>query len=173
MVVASGTCLSWEKERIDLRRWAVDEEWFSLSPGNSARGDSPVSESRADIASAPATGTFLFSARCSFSGTDLSTEGQQVETRNKASFLCFWLIAKLDRWCFECNLNRWTSILVLNTPILAWAASFHSLCVINLLQNKKSQVKLILRGGKLATGIEISVHPGSEVVPSTWGINYL
>jgi len=34
-------------------------------------------------------------------------------------------------------------------------------------------VKLVLMAGKLATGVEISVCSGSEVVPSSWGIKYL
>lgn len=166
-------CLE-RRKGTDLRRWAVEEEWFSLFPANSGRGDSPVPEPQGWHGfSASSLALFFFSAKYSFSGTDLSSEGQQAETRNKASSLCFWPIAKWDHWSSEGNLNWWTSVSVLNTPVLPSAASFHSLCVINMLQNKKSQVKVILMAGKLATGVGISVRAGSEVVPRPWGVKHL
>lgn len=159
MVLAS-VILSWEKRQI----WGGD---LVLPPLLETAGEvTGLSQSPGlTLLQCWLTGNFMFSSGCCFSGTDLYAEGQWAETRNKASFLHSWLIAQWDR--SECSLNRWTSISELNTPILPWAASFHSSCVINLLQNKTSQVKQILMARKCATGVGISLHPGSEIVPSS------
>lgn len=75
------------------------------SPGKFWRGDSLVLEARADINSVTALRHCFLTDGPACPGTGLSTEGQQVESRIKASFLCSWLIAKLDPWHSWCNLS--------------------------------------------------------------------